>query len=137
MKVIQELAAYFDRQGRLGPQQLERLLEQGLLAHDPPRTMVDHCAQIGQTYYFRVTGDPDGPVWGTDVYTGDSSVTAAAVHAGLVKAGDTVVVRVVVVEPPERFDGSLRHGITSHEFERYGTAFRFERVGFDAASGRT
>jgi hypothetical protein len=30
MKVIQELAAYFDRRGRLGPQQLERLLEQGL-----------------------------------------------------------------------------------------------------------
>lgn len=129
MKVIHELVAYFDRQGRLSPEQMNRLLAQGLLAHDPPRTMVDHCAQVGLTYYFRITGDADGPVWGTDTYTGDSTVACAAVHAGLVKAGDTAVLRVVVVEPPERFEGSLRHGVTSHDFERYGTAFRFERAG--------
>jgi hypothetical protein len=129
MKVIQELAAYFDRRGRLGPQQLEQLLEQGLLAHDPPRTMVDHCTDVGRTYYFRVLGEMDGPVWGTDIYTGDSSVCTAAVHAGLIKPGDTAVLRVVVVEAPERFDGSLRHGVTSHEFGRYGTAFRFESLG--------
>lgn len=129
MKVIQELVAYFDRRGRLSPEQMERLLEQGLLAHDAPRTMLEHCGEVGLTYWFRVSGDTDGPVWGTDIYTGDSSLGVAAVHAGLVKPGDTTVLRVVVVEPPERFEGSLRHGITSHDFERYGSAFRFERIG--------
>jgi hypothetical protein len=131
MKVIQELVAYFDRRGLLKPQEMSQLLEQGLLAHDPPRTMIDHCTQVGLSYYFRITGESDGPVWGTDLYTGDSAVATAAVHAGLVKAGDTVVLRVVVAAPPETFEGSLRHGVTSHDFERFGTAFRFERIGLN------
>lgn len=135
MKVIQELASYFDRRGRLSPHQLGRLIEQGLLAHDPPRTMVDHCAEIGRSYYFRVVGEMDGPIWGTDVYTGDSSVSTAAVHAGLVKPGDAAVLRIVVVEPPEQFNGSLRHGVSSHDFGRYGTAFRFEPL--SAAPGNS
>jgi hypothetical protein len=29
------------------------------------------------------------------------------------------------------FEGSLRHGVTSHDFERFGTAFRFERIGLN------
>lgn len=129
MKVIHELVAHFDRRGRLSPAHLDRLLAQGLLADEAPRTMLEHCGEPGQAWYFRVTGETDGPLWGTDVYTGDSSLAGAAVHAGLVKPGDTVVLRAVVVEPPPRFEGSQRHGVTSHDFERYGTAFRLEAVG--------
>lgn len=126
MRVIQELVAYFDRRGRLTPAQLDHLIEQGLLAQDAPQTMIEHCQAVGHTWYFRLCGQPDGPLWGTDVYTGDSTLAAAAVHAGVLKAGQTAIVRVVVVEPPERFEGTARHGVTSHDFERYGTAFRFQ-----------
>ena len=129
MKVIHELVAYFDRRGLLAQAHLTRLLDQGLLAHEAPRTMVEHCGAPGQSYYFRVTGESEGAVWGTDLYTGDSAVACAAVHAGFVKPGDTVVLRVVVAEPPPRFEGSARNGVSSSDFERYGTAFRFERVG--------
>ena len=129
MKVIHELVAHFDRRGRLTPAHLDRLLAQGMLADEAPRTMLEHCAEVGQAWYFRVTGEAEGPLWGTDVYTGDSSVACAAMHAGLAKAGETVVLRAVVVEPPPRFAGSQRHGVTSHDFERYGTAFRLEPVG--------
>jgi hypothetical protein len=129
LKVIHELVAYFDRRGLLAQAHLTRLLDQGLLAHEAPRTMVEHCGHPGQSFYFRVTGETEGAVWGTDLYTGDSAVACAAVHAGFVKAGDTIVLRVVVAEPPARFEGSPRNGVTSHDFEHYGTAFRFERVG--------
>jgi hypothetical protein len=129
MKVIHELVAHFDRRGRLAPGDLDRLLGQGLLADEAPRTMLEHCTEPGQAWYFRVTGDLEGPAWGTDVYTGDSVVAVAAVHAGLVKPGETRVLRAVVVEPPPRFAGSERHGVASHDFERYGTAFRLEPVG--------
>jgi hypothetical protein len=129
MKVVHELVAHFDRRGRLPPELLERLLVQGLLADEAPRTMLDHCTSPGQCWYLRVTGDTDGPAWGTDVYTGDSVVAVAAVHAGLVAPGETRVLRAVVVEPPPRFEGSERHGVTSHDFERYGSAFRLEPVG--------
>lgn len=128
MKVIQELVQYFDRRGLLAAADLAALNEQGLLAQDAPRTMLEHCARVGRAWHFRVVGDIEGPVWGTDVYTGDSSVASAAVHAGLLAPGASAVLRVVVVEPPERFEGSLRHGVTSREYARYDTAFRLEAM---------
>ena len=60
MKVIHELVAYFDRRGLLAQAHLTRLLDQGLLAHEAPRTMVEHCGPPGQSYYFRVTGEIGG-----------------------------------------------------------------------------
>jgi LCCL domain len=128
MKVIQELAAYFDRRGRLSAEQAKRLHEQGLLAADAPRSLTDYCDRIGASYFFRVTGSNEGSLWGTDVYTGDSDLAAAAVHAGVLKAGETAVVRVRVVAPPASFTGSARHGVVSQDFERFGTAYRVEAI---------
>jgi len=128
VKVIQELVQWFDRRGLLSEADLAALNEQGLLAQDAPRTMLEHCGRVGRGWCLRVVGELDGPVWGTDVYTGDSSVASAAVHAGLVAPGASAVLRVVVVEPPERFEGSLRHGVASRDYVRYDTAFRFEAM---------
>jgi hypothetical protein len=128
MKVIQELVAYFERRGRLSRPQVRKLLEQGLLAGDAPPTMVNLCEPVGATYYFRVTGDAVGSVWGTDIYTGDSLMATAAVHAGLVQASETAVVKVTVVPPPPQYHGSTRNGVTSHDFGSYGTAYRLSSI---------
>lgn len=128
MKVIQELVAHFERQGKLTPQDLEALLDQGLLASDAPARIQDLCDTPGTTYYFRVTGDTTGSVWGTDVYTGDSTLSAAAVHAGLLKPGETAVVRVRVMPPLAQYQGSIRNGVTSHDFGRFGTAYSVNRL---------
>ena len=105
MKVIQELVAYFERRGRLTGPQIQKLLDQGLLAGDAPLNMVNLCDPVGATYYFRVTGDANGSVWGTDIYTGDSSLAASAVHAGLVKVGETVIVKVDGRAAPQSVPG--------------------------------
>jgi hypothetical protein len=128
MKVIQELVAYFERRGRLTRAQVRTLLDQGLLAGDAPANMLNLCDPIGATYYFRVTGEATGSVWGTDVYTGDSAIATAAVHAGLVKVGETAVVKVTVEKPLPRYQGSVSNGVTSHEFGQYGTAYRLAGV---------
>jgi len=128
MKVIQELVAYFERRGRLTRSQIRKLLDQGLLAGDAPPNMLNLCDQVGATYYFRVTGEASGSVWGTDIYTGDSALAAAAVHAGLVKAGETAVVRVVVEQPRSKYQGSVRNGVTSQEYGQYGTAYRLAAI---------
>jgi hypothetical protein len=128
MKVIQELVAYFDRRGKLSRSQVHSLLDSGYLAADAPPTMLDHAQPVGATYYFRVVGAADGPLWGTDVYTGDSSPATASVHAGLVKPGESAIVRVSSVAPPPKFAGSLRNGVTSHDFGRYGSAFTLAAV---------
>ena len=128
MKVIQELVAYFERRGRLTPTEVHKLLDQGLLAGEAPLNMVNLCDQVGDSYYFRLTGDSNGSVWGTDVYTGDSSLAVAAVHAGLAKVGETVVVKVTVERPLSQYRGSSRNGVTSYEFGTYGTAYSLARV---------
>lgn len=128
MKVIQELVAHFERQNRLTPDEIRALLDQGFLAADAPARIQDLCDAPGTTFYFRVTGASEGSVWGTDVYTGDSALPAAAVHAGAVKAGETTVVRVTVMPPLAQYHGSVRNGVTSHDFGRYGTAYRVDRV---------
>ena len=128
MKVIQELVAHFERQRKLSNDEIKALLDQGFLASDAPARIQDLCDTPGTTYYFRVTGASDGSVWGTDVYTGDSSLTAAAVHAGAVKPGETAVVRVTVMRPLHHYQGSVRNGVTSNDYGQYGTAYRVDRV---------
>lgn len=128
MKVMQELVAHFDRQGRLTAKQIRTLLDQGFLASDAPVHMVGLADQIGAIYYFRVTGASDGPLWGTDVYTGDSNIAVAAVHAGAVKAGEQGIIKVEVVAPIPQYRGSARNGVASHDFGRFGTAYKVERV---------
>lgn len=128
MKVIQELVAYFDRRGRLTPKQIAKLMKKGFLASDSPPNMLGLCDQPGQTHYFRVHGEDAGAVWGTDTYTGDSSLASAAVHAGAVGMGETAVVKVTVVEPLPTYRSSTRNGITSHSYGPYGTAYRIDAV---------
>jgi hypothetical protein len=128
MKVIQELIAYFDRRGKLTPEQLDKLLKQGLLASDAPDSMVAICDQVGKTFYFRVHGEERGTVWGTDIYTGDSSLPAAAVHAGAVEMGETFVVKVTIVDPLTQYHGSTRNGISSHGYGPYPRAYRVDPV---------
>jgi hypothetical protein len=126
MKVIQELVAYFERRQMLKPAQIDKLLKQGFLAAEGPTNMLGLCDQIGQTHYFRVRGEDGGTVWGTDIYTADSALASAALHAGAVEAGEAGVVRVTVVEPLPQYTGSIRNGITSHSFGPYGTAYRVD-----------
>jgi LCCL domain len=128
MKVIQELAAHFERQNKLSRDELRALLDQGFLASDAPLRIQDLCDSPGTTYYFRVTGTEGGSVWGTDVYTGDSILASAAVHAGAVKAGETAVVRVTVMRPVSQYHGSVRNGVSSFDYGSYGTAYRVDRV---------
>ncbi len=128
MKVVQELVTYFDRRGALSQKQLRGFLDQGFLAADAPPNMLELCHDIGANYYFRVRGDTEGQVWGTDIYTGDSLLSVAAVHAGLVKPGDTAVVKVTVVAPLAKYAGSIRNNVKTHDFGRYGSAYKLSSI---------
>jgi hypothetical protein len=110
-----------------------------------PGNMNSLMGQIGKVHVFRVTGaaggggggmiaGPGGIVWGgggfawgTDIYTLDSTLAVAAVHAGVLKPGQTGVVRVKILGPQATFTGSTRHGVTSMGFGPYNGAFQFVR----------
>lgn len=65
-----------------------------------------------------------GAVWGTDVYTDDSSICLAAVHAGAInRAGGRV--RVLATRGRQSYPGSTRNGVTSQAYGRWPNAFSF------------
>ncbi len=67
-------------------------------------------------------GSPQ-PVWGVDVYTDDSSVCTAAVHAGEItlEAGGLVWIRVAPGQL--RYDGSERNGILTESYLAWEGSF--------------
>jgi hypothetical protein len=88
-----------------------------------PANLMAFQNQFGKELAFAITGHPGGGqgggVWGTDVYTLDSNIAAAAVHAGLAQPGQIAVVRLRVVQSPAQFVGSLRNGVGSNSYGHY------------------
>lgn len=85
--------------------------------------------RVGASFVCTVTGNTTDSVWGTDVYTDDSSVATAAVHAGVLRAGETGRVKVTIVGPGTMFMGSVRNGVSTSSWSVFGGSFRVEAVG--------
>jgi LCCL domain len=128
MKVMQELVAYFDARRKFSRRQLKKLLEQSHVASDAPNNMHGLCDTVGAVYYFRVTGTSEGQVWGTNIYTRDSSLGAAAVHAGLLKPGANAVLRVTVVAALKSYAGTTRNGVTTSDYADFPHAWKLTAI---------
>src|SRR6185369_1403563 len=62
-----------------------------------PGTLKNFRGQLGKTLLFEVTGAANGSVWGSGVYTDDSTLATAAVHAGVLKVGEKGAVKVTIL----------------------------------------
>lgn len=124
MKVVQDLVAYFDTKGKLTPRQLKSLLDKNGIASDAPTNMHGLCDVIGAMFYFRITGTTEGQIWGTDIYTRDSTIGAAAVHMGLLKPGQSAVLRIRVVPAIPHYPGTTRNGVTTSEYSDFPHAWQ-------------
>jgi hypothetical protein len=95
----------------------------------PGPESVYHLQQyVGSSFYFLIKGDDSGSIWGTDVYTSESQLAAAAVHAGLLKPGQTDVVKVTILPQQSSYRGSMRNGITSKASGSFPTSYKMEAV---------
>jgi hypothetical protein len=80
--------------------------------------------RVGEQVTFQCS--PDGvprTVWGTDIYTDDSSVCTAAVHAGEITVEEGGTVTIEVVEGQDTYTGSERNGITTSDYGAWGGSF--------------
>jgi LCCL domain-containing protein len=70
-------------------------------------------------------GPTAGRLWGTDIYTDDSSICLAAVHAGLITAaaGGTVTIEIRPGQPA--YTGSTRYGVASSGYGGWSGSFVF------------
>ena len=92
---------------------------------DPGRLLT--VGAVGEILFFRVTGANSGSLYGTGVYTSDSSLATAAVHAGVLKLGQTGIVKVTTIPSHPQFPGSTQNGITSSSWSSH-PGFRAEAL---------
>ena len=76
-----------------------------------------------QISYQCPAGGPIGTVWGTNVYTDDSSVCTAAVHAGVISVRRGGNVTIEMVDGQQSYRGTTRDGIKSNPYGAWGGSF--------------
>lgn len=65
-------------------------------------------------------------IWGTDIYTDDSSICTAAVHAGAITPNGGAVT-IEMLPGQASYTGSNRNGVNSANWGNYPSSFRFTR----------
>lgn len=69
-----------------------------------------------------------GSVWGSDVYTDDSNLCNAAIHAGAITAKDGGTVLVTWVHGQPTYVGSEKNGITTQDYGHWERSFYVQKV---------
>ena len=83
-----------------------------------------HRGMDGQQFEYECPagGEPD-TVWGTDVYTDDSSVCTAAVHVGLITLEEGGTVTIEIRPGEDSYESSERNGIETSPYPAWGGSF--------------
>ena len=69
-------------------------------------------------------GSP-APVWGTTVYTNDSSIGSAAVHAGLINFSTGGRVTIEILGGMSSYEGTNRNGVVSESYGAWDGSYQF------------
>ncbi|OHD56482.1 MAG: hypothetical protein A2Y33_15250 [Spirochaetes bacterium GWF1_51_8] len=86
----------------------------------------EYQAKIGQKFTFEVKGGGmGGSVWGTDIYTLDSSLATAAVHAGIITFDKGGKFTIEIKAGEQNYTGSERNGVTSQSWGSYAGSYVF------------
>nr|WP_233261817.1 LCCL domain-containing protein [Vitiosangium sp. GDMCC 1.1324] len=97
------------------------------------QSAVQSCSNVDVTAYRGQTGAQvrctcssggGGSVWGTNLYTDDSNICTAAVHAGVISTSGGMVV--LEIQPAQStFIGTTRNGVTTSSYGAWPGSFRF------------
>jgi hypothetical protein len=85
-------------------------------------------AHVGDVWYFEVVGAQSGSIYGTDIYTSDSSLATAAVHSGALALGEKGIVKVSILPGQPSYTAATRHDVTSSSYGQWNVSFKVERA---------
>ncbi|HYV47222.1 MAG TPA: LCCL domain-containing protein [Myxococcaceae bacterium] len=88
---------------------------------------IEPSATLGEVYAFSCPGggQTGATVWGTDLYTDDSAICPAAVHAGKLSAYGGGTATLEVMDGRQSYTGSTRNGVTSLDFGAWPGSIQF------------
>lgn len=83
----------------------------------------------GQRYKLAcpANGTISNRLWGTNIYTDDSSICTAAVHVGMITRAAGGVVTVEIRAGSSSYAGSMKNGVTSNAYAEWHGSFVFVR----------
>lgn len=99
-------------------------------AQDPWRqNATSHRGQNGTSFvHVCPAGGTFGSVWGSGIFSDDSSICSAAVHAGRLQQAAGGPVTVFVHPGRANYQGSMANGVTSRDYGRFAGSFSFDAV---------
>ena len=87
---------------------------------------VEHRAQTGDEFTYDCPPADESridSVWGTEVYTDDSSICTAAVHVGAITIDDGGEVTIEITAGEDSYEGTEQNGIESLDYGPWGGSF--------------
>jgi hypothetical protein len=76
-------------------------------------------------------------VWGTDIYTDDSSICTAAVHAGVITLANGGTFEMTILAGQSGYPGSTRNGVTTSQWGSWDRSFAVAPVSGGGVTGTT
>ena len=97
---------------------------EGLTVIKDPGNLTSYRGNNDQVLGVIVTGSNSGNLWGTEIYTDDSTLSKAVVHMGLAKVNQTVLVKIQILPGQTSYTGSTQYGITSNDYGSYAGSYK-------------
>lgn len=125
---LEEIAK--DRLRELGVEVSSKITVADGTVPDDPGNLESFRGRNGEVFRFRVRGTAHGNIWGDGVYTDDSSLAVAAVHAGVLRQEEEGIVAVRILPGRKEYAGAERNGIFSESYGEWHGSYEFvEDVG--------
>ena len=92
-----------------------------------PTSMSSYRGNNNSLYSFTLTGSINGcrSLWGDSIYTDDSALNSAAVHAGILKNGEENTVYVEILPGKSSYSGITNNNVTSISYGSYPGSYQF------------
>ena len=96
---------------------------------DNTQNMQNYRGRTG-IFSINITGAlTGGTVWGTDIYTDDSYIKMAAVHAGVIQNGESKTVYIEMLPGQSSYQGTTRNGVSTSSYGPWGGSYKFVSSG--------
>jgi len=83
--------------------------------------------EAGQTYTLQCpAGGTKATVWGSEIYTADSSICTAAVHKGLITTARGGIVTIEIRPGKSIYGSTTRNGVKTNSYGEYGRSYVFK-----------
>ncbi|MGD7653688.1 MAG: LCCL domain-containing protein, partial [Verrucomicrobiales bacterium] len=100
----------------------------GVTPTPAPYNAIAYRGQNNTVFYFQVTGTTWGWIYGSNPYTDDSPISTAAVHSGVIAAGETGVIKLTILPGQSSYTGSTANGVSSFSYGSWFGSYLIEPV---------